>query len=218
MMRGNKLLRKALLTHTANSATATRFLSSFVFTSPVLQSFHPTPQNDAPWLHYPHGDNSDIPMIANFINGTFQSPRSSERDSPRTIPVVDPSTNNVLSYISDSNHLHEAVEAAKNAYPSWSNTPVQQRQRLMAEYAHLLHQKHMREEIAYWITLEQGKTMADAMGDVWRGLEVVEAAARVGIDMLVCWCYCFVLFCFLYAFSVAWGAFVSFCFRKCSSL
>ena len=36
-----------------------------------------------------------------------------------------------------------------------------------------------------WITLENGKTTADAMGDVWRGLEVVEAASRVGSDMLV---------------------------------
>ena len=31
----------------------------------------------------------------------------------------------------------------------------------------------------------QGKTTVDAMGDVWRGLEVVEAATRVGTDMLV---------------------------------
>ena len=36
-----------------------------------------------------------------------------------------------------------------------------------------------------WITLEQGKTTADAMGDVWRGLEVVEAATRVGSEMMV---------------------------------
>ena len=48
-----------------------------------------------------------------------------------------------------------------------------------------LHKKEVREEIAYWITLENGKTMADAMGDVWRGLEVVEAATRVGNDMMV---------------------------------
>ena len=33
--------------------------------------------------------------------------------------------------------------------------------------------------------MEQGKTTADAMGDVWRGLEVVEAATRVGSEMLV---------------------------------
>jgi hypothetical protein len=36
-----------------------------------------------------------------------------------------------------------------------------------------------------WITLENNKTTADAMRDVWRGLEVVEAASRVGLDMLV---------------------------------
>ena len=36
-----------------------------------------------------------------------------------------------------------------------------------------------------WITLEQGKTTADALGDVWRGLEVVEAATRVGSELLV---------------------------------
>ena len=41
-----------------------------------------------------------------------------------------------------------------------------------------------------WITLEQGKTTADAMGDVWRGLEVVEAASRVGSEMLVRYGYC----------------------------
>lgn len=80
--------------------------------------------------------------------------------------------------------LDRAVEAAKRAYPGWSNTPVQTRQRLMLEYAHVLHKKEVREEIAYWITLEQGKTTADAMGDVWRGLEAVEAATRVGSEML----------------------------------
>ena len=41
------------------------------------------------------------------------------------------------------------------------------------------------------LTLEQqGKTTTDAMGDVWRGLEVVEAATRVGTDMLVRCIYC----------------------------
>jgi hypothetical protein len=48
-----------------------------------------------------------------------------------------------------------------------------------------LHKKEVREEIAHWITLEMGKTSVDAMGDVWRGLEVVEAASRVGSEMLV---------------------------------
>ena len=54
----------------------------------------------------------------------------------------------------------------------------------------MLHKKSVREEIAHWITLEMGKTEADAMGDVWRGLEVVEAASRVGSEMLVSCCMC----------------------------
>ena len=112
------------------------------------------------------------------------------------IECSDPSTNKVLSYIPESSSkqddasttpssLEQAIAAAKGAYPSWSSTPVQTRQRILLEYAHFLHKKEVREEIAYWITLENGKTMADAMGDVWRGLEVVEAATRVGNDMMV---------------------------------
>jgi acyl-CoA reductase-like NAD-dependent aldehyde dehydrogenase len=62
---------------------------------------------------------------------------------------------------------------------------VQIRQRFMMEYTHELHKVEIREEIAHWITLEMGKTSGDAMGDVWRGLEVVEAAGRVGSEMLV---------------------------------
>ncbi|EJK50277.1 hypothetical protein THAOC_30774, partial [Thalassiosira oceanica] len=98
----------------------------------------------------------------------------------------DPSSGSLLSRVPESNDedIGRAVSAAAAAFPSWSGTPVQARQRLMLEYAHVLHKKEIREEIAYWITLEQGKTTADAMGDVWRGLEVVEAAARVGSDMM----------------------------------
>ncbi len=127
----------------------------------------------------------------NFINGSFQSHTDAAGLTSSYIECRDPSTNKVLSYVPESSikdgasTLEQAVAAAKEAYPSWSSTPVQTRQRLLLEYAHLLHKKEVREEIAYWITLENGKTMADAMGDVWRGLEVVEAATRVGNDMMV---------------------------------
>ncbi len=133
----------------------------------------------------------------NFINGSFQHPDDAKMKFSCNVECRDPSTNKVLSYVPESaskqddaaattpSALEQAIAAAKEAYPSWSSTPVQSRQRLLLEYAHLLHKKEVREEIAYWITLEQGKTTADAMGDVWRGLEVVEAATRVGSEMLV---------------------------------
>jgi len=131
----------------------------------------------------------------NFINGSFRPPADTDGMRSSYIECRDPSTNEVLSYVPESSikddsasttpsELEKAVTAAKEAYPSWSSTPVQTRQRLLLEYAHFLHKKEVREEIAYWITLENGKTMADAMGDVWRGLEVVEAATRVGNDMM----------------------------------
>lgn len=148
---------------------------------------------DAPWLHY--YTNHKHPDVMNFINGSFQHPNDANMKFSDNIECSDPSTNKVLSYIPESSSkqddastpssLEQAIAAAKGAYPSWSSTPVQTRQRLLLEYAHFLHKKEVREEIAYWITLENGKTMADAMGDVWRGLEVVEAATRVGNDMMV---------------------------------
>jgi malonate-semialdehyde dehydrogenase (acetylating)/methylmalonate-semialdehyde dehydrogenase len=166
-------------------------------TQPIDSKNDSPPQRfkyDAPWLHY--YTNHKHPDVMNFINGSFQHPNDANMKFSDNIECSDPSTNKVLSYIPESSSkqddasttpssLEQAIAAAKGAYPSWSSTPVQTRQRLLLEYAHFLHKKEVREEIAYWITLENGKTMADAMGDVWRGLEVVEAATRVGNDMMV---------------------------------
>jgi acyl-CoA reductase-like NAD-dependent aldehyde dehydrogenase len=44
--------------------------------------------------------------------------------------------------------VDDAVEAARDAYPGWSGTPVQVRQRLLAEYAKLLRRREIREEVA----------------------------------------------------------------------
>ncbi len=95
-----------------------------------------------------------IPRVANFVNGSFRHPRPApaatiHRDDG--IPVVDPSTNVALSHVTDdssSEAIDDAVRAASDAYPGWSITPVQARQRLLAEYANLLHRGEVREEIA----------------------------------------------------------------------
>ena len=162
-------------------------------TTPVLSSQFK--YDASSWLDYSEGNN-EPPTIKNFINGSFETAtRDTGRGySVKDTPLYNPSTNELLSYVLESNYvylpkgenaLENAVAAAKAAYPSWSNTPVQTRQRLLLDYAHFLHKPEVRKEIAYWVTLENGKTTADAMGDVWRGLEVVEAATRVGTDMLV---------------------------------
>lgn len=141
----------------SKTASRWRILSSTFATSAtsLLQSF----KYDAPWLHQSEEANGH-PQVKNFINGSFETPtegRHSNLSLANNITIYDPSTNNILSYVPESSSkmdsdtpsaLHRAVEAAKQAYPAWSNTPVQNRQRLMLEYAQFLHKKEVREEIA----------------------------------------------------------------------
>ncbi len=70
-----------------------------------------------------------------------------------------------------------AVAAARAAFPGWRDTPPAARARVMFRFQALV--RAHTEELAAIITAEQGKTLADARGDVLRGLEVVEAACAV---------------------------------------
>jgi hypothetical protein len=68
--------------------------------------------------------------------------------------------------------MQQAADAAKRAYKTWRNVGVQHRQRVMLKLQHLI--REHTEELALSITTEQGKTLPDARGDIFRGLEVVE--------------------------------------------
>ncbi len=70
-----------------------------------------------------------------------------------------------------------AVEVAERAFPGWSETPALARARILQKYLQLL-QQHS-EELAHIISREHGKTLADARGEVARGIEVVEFATGV---------------------------------------
>lgn len=68
--------------------------------------------------------------------------------------------------------MNAAVASASEAYKTWSKTSVMYRQGIMFKYQELI-KKHLK-DIAGLITIEQGKTLPDAEGDVIRGLQVVE--------------------------------------------
>ena len=68
--------------------------------------------------------------------------------------------------------MNAAVESAKTAFASWSQTSPLARQQIMFKYQALI--KENLKDVARLITLEQGKTHPDAEGDVMRGLQVVE--------------------------------------------
>jgi malonate-semialdehyde dehydrogenase (acetylating)/methylmalonate-semialdehyde dehydrogenase len=107
--------------------------------------------------------------MKNFINGEFKASKATT-----WFDIYNPATQELVNKApqTTTEEFNEAVEAAHNAFKSWSNTPILVRQRFIFDY--LARLKDNQEELAKVITKEQGKTLADARGDVHRGLEVVE--------------------------------------------
>ncbi|KAI0966964.1 Aldehyde/histidinol dehydrogenase [Xylaria arbuscula] len=92
------------------------------------------------------------------------------------IDLHDPATNNLVTRVPQNTdaELEAAVQSAKKAFPAWRSTSVIARQQIMFKFVNLIRENWDR--LAASITLEQGKTFADARGDVLRGLQVAEAA------------------------------------------
>ncbi len=115
-----------------------------------------------------------IPTVKLLIDGAFVESRTSEwRD------VVNPATQEVLARVpfATAEEVDAAVAAAKEAFKTWRKTPISTRARIFLKYQQLI-REHM-QELAAILTAEQGKTLPDAEGDVFRGLEVVEHAAGI---------------------------------------
>ena len=114
------------------------------------------------------------PDVPNFIGGSFVA-----SNAETWIDVHNPATQEVVCRVPQSTdaELRLAVDTAQAAFPSWSQVPIQQRQRVMFKLQALIVENT--EELARSITREQGKTLADARGDVFRGLEVVETACNL---------------------------------------
>src|SRR5690625_2578223 len=70
-----------------------------------------------------------------------------------------------------------AVGTARRAFEEWRHVPVTRRQSVMFEFRRIVAER--RREMAELLTAEHGKTIPDAMGEVQRGLEVVEFACNI---------------------------------------
>jgi malonate-semialdehyde dehydrogenase (acetylating) / methylmalonate-semialdehyde dehydrogenase len=97
----------------------------------------------------------------------------------RRAPVFNPATGAVQAEVmlADAATVAAAVVAARRAFGAWSETPVPARARILFKFKELL--ERSREELARLITLEHGKVLSDARGEVQRGLEVVEFACAI---------------------------------------
>jgi malonate-semialdehyde dehydrogenase (acetylating)/methylmalonate-semialdehyde dehydrogenase len=99
--------------------------------------------------------------------------------SIRSAPVFNPATGeqSAILPLSTAAELDAAVQAAKNAFPKWADTPPLKRARFMFKFKDLLDQNA--DAIAAAISSEHGKTHDDALGEVQRGIEVVEFACGI---------------------------------------
>ena len=116
-----------------------------------------------------------VPNVKLLIGGEFVESKTTEwRD------IVNPATQEVLARVplATADEVNAAVAAAKEAFKTWKKTPIGARARIFLKYQQLI--RDNMKELAAILTAEQGKTLADAEGDIFRGLEVVEHAANIG--------------------------------------
>ena len=94
--------------------------------------------------------------------------------------VINPATQAVLARVpfATEAEVDAAIQAAQRAFATWRDTPLGARMRIMLKLQALIREHSPR--IAKVLSAEQGKTLADAEGDIFRGLEVVEHAASIG--------------------------------------
>ena len=100
-------------------------------------------------------------------------------EAARTADVFNPNTGQVQARVSlgTKAELDRAVAAAEAAQPAWATTNPQRRARVMFNFKALV-EANM-DELAHLLSSEHGKVIADAKGDIQRGLDVVEFACGV---------------------------------------
>lgn len=112
--------------------------------------------------------------IPHWIDGAAATSRSTRR-----APVFNPSTGAVAREVvlGDAADLDAAVAAARAAFAGWAATPPLTRARVMFRMRDLV-ERHAK-DLAAIISAEHGKVLSDALGEVTRGMEVVEYATSI---------------------------------------
>jgi len=110
-------------------------------------------------------------VISHFINGERLT------STARLAQVFNPATGQVSGQLAlaDSSTVQAAIDAAQNAFPAWRATPPHKRAQVLFKFKQLLEQQQ--EDLAQLISLEHGKTVEDALGEIKRGIENVDYAS-----------------------------------------
>ncbi len=109
--------------------------------------------------------------LKNYVDNQWKAASATD-----LIEVLNPATGEGLVKVplSQKQEVDEATQAASRALPGWRATPVTERIQFLFKYKHLLEEKF--EELARGITIECGKTLDEARGELRRGIENVEVA------------------------------------------
>lgn len=113
-----------------------------------------------------------IKTVKNYIGGEWV-----EASTAKTEHVYNPATGEVIAEvpISTKEDVDKAVQAANQAFTTWSKVAVPRRARILFKYQQLLVDNW--DELAKLVTIENGKSYKEAYGEVQRGIECVEFAA-----------------------------------------
>ena len=112
-------------------------------------------------------------LIKNFIDGEWVG-------APRTTKNINPATGESLGevVVSGREETERAIAAAKRALPEWRRTPAPRRGELLARAAVEMHKR--KEELARALTLEEGKTLGESMGEVQKAINNLEFQSGEG--------------------------------------
>ncbi|HBM4137787.1 TPA: CoA-acylating methylmalonate-semialdehyde dehydrogenase [Listeria innocua] len=115
---------------------------------------------------------ADVRKLKNYINGEWVESKADKYED-----VINPATGELLCQvpISTRAELDQAATIAEQAFEKWSQVAVPRRARVLFSFQQILIQH--KEELARLITLENGKNLSEARGEVQRGIENVEFAA-----------------------------------------
>src|SRR5439155_2722982 len=115
-----------------------------------------------------------VSRLGNYYAGAWHASAASE-----CLPVIDPATEDVLAEVPMSSESEAAavIGAAAAAFPEWRRTPPEDRIQYLFKLKDLLERNL--EYLARQITLENGKTLAEARAELRRGIENVEVACGI---------------------------------------
>jgi malonate-semialdehyde dehydrogenase (acetylating) / methylmalonate-semialdehyde dehydrogenase len=117
---------------------------------------------------------SGLEQLGHYVDGRRVAGRSGRR-APVYNPALGVATTEVA--LASAEETRAAIASARKALPEWAETPPLRRARVLFRFRDLV-ERHS-DELAAILTREHGKVLADAHGEVTRGLEIVEFACGI---------------------------------------